>query len=164
MPKGMKFLDLNKLHDGDGIRETMLKNNMKYHDSCKKKLSKDKLDKAKKRAAKHKANEAIQSVSPIKKIRSQLDTSLTETSKNMCFFYDPSHSQHCPGEVDPKDPSYHRASTKQLSEHVQNCAQTLRHASFLAKLVNSHMHALDAVYHIPCPTALYNEQHAFELQ
>ena len=48
MPKGIKQFDMNLVDDAAGIAQTMLKNNVLYHHSCRKKLSRDKLQKAKK--------------------------------------------------------------------------------------------------------------------
>ena len=95
--------------------------------------------------------------------RSHLHTSLSETHKSICFFYDTSLScQTCPGEVDVADPNFRRTSTGNLSEHVKKCAHTLRHSSLPAKQATSDMLALSAVYHLPCLTALHNEERAYE--
>lgn len=40
--------------------------------------------------------------------------------------------------------------------YVQKCAQTLRHSSLLAKLANSYMQDLDAVYYLACLRAKRN--------
>ena len=49
----------------------------------------------------HSAAESSHLVSSVKKTRSHLDTSSTETHKSIFFFYDTSLScQTCPGEVD----------------------------------------------------------------
>ena len=102
-------------------------------------------------------------VSPVKKTRSHLDTSLTETHKYVCFFYDSFlYCQICPGEVDVADPNFRRASTKNSSDHVKKCAHTLQHSSLLATLATSDMFSLGAVYKLPCLTALYNEERAYE--
>ena len=43
MPKGIKQFDINLVDDAAGIAQPMLKNNVLYHHSCRKKLSRDKL-------------------------------------------------------------------------------------------------------------------------
>ena len=52
MQKGVKQFDINLVDDADAIDEIVLKNNVLYHHSYKKKLSRDKLHTTKKRSAK----------------------------------------------------------------------------------------------------------------
>ena len=69
MPKGIKQFDMNLVDDAAGITQTMLKNNVLYPHSCRKKLSRDKLQKAKKWSAKNTAAESSHLFNPVKKTR-----------------------------------------------------------------------------------------------
>ena len=82
---------------------------------------------------------AVQS-SP-KKTRRSLDTLIQEPK---CFF-----CNELGGEM-------HKASTKNIDNHVRECATKLCDTSLLAKLATSDMLALDAQYHRKCLIALCN--------
>lgn len=166
MPKRTKKLKKkNQLDDGDGIAETMLINNVKYHHSCSKKMSKDKLVKAKPWSAKRKATETTQSISPIKKIRPKThccQKPLNPYASSNIFLL------ILKTVLGQQIPQILRLTTdqtlKKLSELIHNCAQTLQHSSCLAKLANSDMYALYEFTIFLVFTALYNEQHASEEQ
>lgn len=132
-------IDISKLDEGDGIADTFITQNAKWHKSCKYKFSNLKLQRAEKR----KSVDTPSSSQPTKFTRKTSGaTSLTQDS---CFF--------C-GDVSG---TLHQASTFNIDARVRKCALQLQDRVLLSKLSAGDMISQEAVYHAKCLVALYNK-------
>jgi hypothetical protein len=68
---------------------------------------------------------------------------LEDSTQSVCFF------------CEKDEENIHKAATFALDARVQSAAIELQDRKLLAKLAPGDMHAIDAVYHAPCLTALF---------
>ncbi len=141
-------IDTSRLNDGQGIKQTLIDNNAKWHASCARACSKMKLDRKRKSGLKNEAQQ--ESISPVK-TRKSLTTKQDEEKKevNVCFFCEK-------GEFYNKNKEkFHEALTPNISKNVKECATYLHDSKILTKLAVRDMGAQDAVYHLSCLSAYY---------
>ena len=107
------LLDPRRLDKGEGIEDTLRKNNAKYHQSCRLLFSNSKLERASKRVARSSRKSEIRE----KSRRLSIDT-------QMCFL------------CEKKDPlqDLRQAMTMQLDKRLNECARNLNDGKLLAKL------------------------------
>ena len=138
-----KTINLSRIDEGEGVEASFHHHKAKWHDSCRLKFNKTKLQRAEKRKS-----------FPEDSSSSDVPTKYTRTSRgevplsvHRCFFCDDDAED---GEC------LHKASTLELDARVRNCALQLQDKPLLAKLSTGDMYAQDAEYHIKCLVALYN--------
>ena len=142
-----RTINLSRLDEGEGIEASFQHHKAKWHDTCRLKFNKTKLQRAEKRKA-----------SPEDSLSSDVRKKFTRRSReevppgvHRCFF--------CDGDADAGE-SLHKASTLELDARVRKCALELQDKPLLAKLSSGDMVAQDAEYHIKCLVALYNRARA----
>jgi hypothetical protein len=141
---------VRRLDDGSGIESTLATRNAVWHKSCYRTCVKDADRKTERQLLE-------ESASPVKTRSTKKATEATVHNEQddetvLCFFCD---------KVGVGD--MHRASTMELNEKVKVCANELQDTRLLAKLVvMGDMHAMDAMYHLPCLVDLYNRTRACE--
>lgn len=135
---------LKRLDEGHGIEAAMVANNAQYHQSCRLKFNRTKLQRAEKRALKAEGESHGISAAVCKRTRS----SSTEKKdvQEVCFFCDQ------PAGTD----MLHEAATFQLDRRVRYCATVLEDTDLLRRLSAGDMVALEAKYHTKCLVGLYN--------
>lgn len=138
-----KTINLSRIDEGKGIEASFHHHKARWHDSCRLKFKKTKLQRAEKRNS-----------FPEDSSSSDVPTKYTRTSRGQvplsvhrCFFYD--------GDAEDGE-CLHKASTFELVARVRNCALQLQDKPLLVKLSTGDMVAQDAEYHIKCLVALYN--------
>lgn len=133
-----RSLQLSRLDEGQGIEVTFQLRKAKWHDSCRAKYNKTKLQRAEKRQMTYEEPE-----DPVtrKSTRLSRDDHLTET----CFF--------C-GRKPAAGNELRNASTLRLDDRVKECAHKLQDKPLLAKLSAGDLIAQEAKYHPQCLTSL----------
>ena len=144
-----KTINLSRLNEGEGIEASFQQHKAKWHDSCRLKFNKTKLQRAEKRKAAPDDNSS--SKSPRKYTRRSLEK--LPNPIHQCFF--------CGKQAEGED-SLHRASTLELDARVRHCALQLQDKPLLAKLSAGDMVAQDAEYHVKCLVSLYNRARGTE--
>ena len=137
------LLDPKRLDEGNGIEDTLRKNQAKYHQSCRLMFSNSKLERATKRVAFSSSTDVISEKSRRLSIES-----------NVCFLCE---------KTDPSQ-DLRQAMTMQLDKRLNECARTLNDGKLLALLSGGDAVAQELRYHCSCLTALYNRERAFLLK
>ena len=141
-------INLERLDEGNGIEETFLSQRARWHTckSCNVKFNSTKLRRAEKRYF-------PEEQSPIIGKKFTRSSSGNETPSNIdkCFFCDECESWNNP---------LHNASTFGMDTRVRKCATALHDQILLAKLSGGDLVAIEAKYHAPCLTSLYNRARA----
>ena len=132
-----KTINLSRLNEGEGIEASFQQHKATWHDSCRLKFNKTKLQRAEKRKAV--PDDSSSSNSPRKYTRRSLEK--LPNPIHQCFF--------CGKQAEGED-SLHRASTLELDARVRHCALQLQDKPLLAKLSAGDMVAQDAEYHVKC--------------
>ena len=140
---------INLLNEGEGTEASFQQHKAKWHDSCRLKFNKTKLQRAEKR--KEAPDDSSSSKSPRKYARRSLEK--LPNPIDQCFF--------C-GKRAEGEESLHRASTLELDARVRHCALQLQDKPLLAKLSAGDMVAQDAEYHVKCLVSLYNRARGTE--
>ena len=135
-------IEVERLDNGSGISNNLLKNKAKWHKSCNLKFNSTKLERAEK---KRRNNEAAEDTSTKKYTRLSAPSVLN--SKDVCFFCD----------LPSKHEKFHQASTLQLDARVRKCALDLQDKRLLPKVSSGDKVAQFAQNHAKCLAALYNQ-------
>lgn len=141
-------LDVAELDIDPGIEATLEKNGVSWHRSCRNKISKEKLDRVKKRKQ-EKENEPL---SPVKtrKMRYNTDTATntdTNAKRDVCIFCDEEGGASV----------LHSSSTLDLDFKVRKAAIDTKNTMLLSKLACGDMVAIKAKYHNKCLAKLYRQ-------
>lgn len=139
LPKSLKVFKL--LNEGQDIEVTFRNNEAKWHDSCRLKYNKTKLN----RALKRKAPEDESSSVSAKFTRKE---AMSSSNVNVCFFCD---------KPDAEGSTLHKISTFEIDTRVRQCAYQLQDQKLLVKLSGGDLIAQEAKYHLSCLVALYNK-------
>ena len=142
MPLG---LDPARLDDGDGIEETLRKNDAQYHKSCKLLFNNTKLQRAQKRTS----------------ILSELSSDPEEgccTSKLPRKSHDQKAIECFLCEKPDTKENLRQAMTMQLTERINQCAMTRNDGRLLARLSAGDAVAQELKYHPGCLVTLYNRE------
>ena len=142
---------IERVNDGSGIAETLIKNNAKWHADCKASCSNRDISRAKQRKAKAESPSSIST--PVKK-KLRFSTEKVKEDTKVCFFCN----------SDALESELHRASTLTFDNNVQHMANTLQDRKLIGKLAGGDAISKDIVYHRKCYTSLYNRFKAFERQ
>ena len=137
-------ISVSRLNDGSGVCSTMIHNEAKWHRSCRLNYNSTKLQRLEKRKSCETADQT-DSVNSSKRTRSTLDTSHV-LSELRCFFCDETGDEE----------TLFNASTFSIDSHLREWAEILCDEALLAKLSRGDVMALEAKYHKPCLTSLYN--------
>ena len=132
-----------RLDEGEGIEATLVKNQARYHNSCRLLFNNTKLARAQKRT-----NQGTPSSSADEDRLKRRRTS--EPTKAQCFL--------C--EEDDVMPNLREAMTMQLNERLHQCAMTLNDGKLLSKLSAGDVVAQEFKYHPRCLANLYNAERA----
>ncbi len=134
-------LDLESMNSsGGGIAHTLTANRACWHEQCYNKFNNLKLQRALKRAS-------VESSTECSTVKTRRKDQNTKDEK--CYF--------CEQAVYSENEDYRKARTvghEGLDGTVRNCAEDIGDSVLLAKLALGDMHALDAVYHKNCLSAL----------
>ena len=140
------MLDPTRLDEGEGIDQTLRKNNAKYHQSYRLMFNNSKLKRAQKRAssATEKTTDELPSARKIPR---------RSPSPFECFL--------CENTGQPSE--LRHAMTQQLimNDKVNECALTLSDGKLLAKLSGGDVVTQELKYHPACLAALYNRKRAY---
>ena len=137
-------IDIARLNDGDGIKQTLQRHSGQWHKACRLKVNQTKLERLEHSM---KSKNDMAGPSPIA-TRSRHDK--IDITENICFLCnEPAGST-----------TLHRTSTHDIHMKVQKCAITLNDTDLLAKLAPGDMVALEAKYHTKCLANLYNRARA----
>ena len=139
-----KTINLSRLNEGEGIEASFQQHKAKWHDSCRLKFNKTKLQRAEKRKAA--PNDSSSSKSPRKYTRRSLEK--LPNPIHQCFF--------CGKQAEGEE-SLHGASTLELDARVRHCALHLKDKPLLTKLSSGDMLAQDAEYYVKCLVSLSTE-------
>lgn len=129
-------LDVERLDEGPGIKQTLRSNKAVYHQSCRLLFSNSKLERAKKRTA----NESEFGSDHMDRAKKQRTTSV----KDVCFMYE-------------KEGELRNASTMKLNDRLNQCARLLNDVKLIAKLSGGDVVAQELKYHPTCLASLYNK-------
>ena len=133
-------IDIDRINDGSGIEQTLVKNNACYHKLCR--LNLQKLLSKQSNTPKRKGMMNSTESSSLVKTRRKLEP--TPTKKNFCFFCGEfAEDLHC-------------ASTHRIDLCVKEIATELRDSNLLTKLAACDMVSTDAKYHRKCYVDLRN--------
>ena len=138
------MLDPARLDEGEGIEQTLRKNNAKYHQSCRLKFNNSKIKRAQKRAS--------------SAIEEKDESPHTHTRKIPRRSPTPFECFLC--EKIGQASELRHAMTQQLNDKVNECALTLSDGKLLAKLSGGDVVAQELKYHPACLAALYNRKRA----
>ena len=141
---------IERVNDGSGIVETLIKNKAKWHADCKASCSNRDVSRAEKRKAK--AEPSSSTSTPVKK-KLRFSTDKLKDDSKLCFF--------CNYTLESE---LHRASTFTFDKNVQHMAHTLQDRNLIGKLAGGDAISKDVVYHRKCYTSLCNRFSAFERQ
>lgn len=142
LPKSLKVFRL--LKEGQDIEISLRNNEAKWHDSCRLKYNKTKLN----RALKRKAPEEESSSVPEKFTRKSKET-VASLNVNQCFFCDKPEAN--------EGSTLHSISTFEIDTRVRQCAYQLQDQKLLVKLSGGDLIAQEAKYHLSCLVSLYNK-------
>ena len=142
---------------GDGSRISiadLVANKAKYHQSCRGRINKQKVEREEKKArAKRKAENQAEQHSPMKTRRQS--EPLPKKFEPVCFF--------CDGEENEEgDDDLRQAMTLSLSTNVFMAAEKLRDTKSLRKLADGDIVAIEGVYHLRCLTKFYRRASKLE--
>ncbi|XP_041462085.1 uncharacterized protein LOC121413358 [Lytechinus variegatus] len=136
-------IQLERLNDGDGLKETLMRNSAKWHKKCRLKFNKKMF---------HQQSRAeIASRLPLSDITQKVCTRSatpipSQQAEPVCFFCNK------PG----GNEELHHASTMDIDKNVRRCATELGDTELIAKLCAGDMVAIKAKYHRNCLRSLYN--------
>ncbi|VDI22412.1 Hypothetical predicted protein [Mytilus galloprovincialis] len=142
------WLDLNKLNDGSGIQNTLIKSNAKWHKKCRLKFNTTELKRAQKRQ--HRSISDDGQASLLQEARKSTRLSLPckiGLKDYVCFFCDSIE----------EDEMLREAATYGIDNRVRECAQKLQDTALLAKLSAGDLVAQEAKYHAKCLIYLYRK-------
>lgn len=142
-----RTITLSRLDEGEGIEASFQHHKAKWHDTCRLKFNKTKLQRAEKR----KASPEDSLTSDDRKKFTRRSREEVPSAVHRCFF--------CDGDAVAGE-SLHKASTLELDARGRKCALELQDKLLLTKLSSGDMVAQDAEYHINCLVALYNRERA----
>ena len=146
-------INLDRLDDGTGIEETLLRHKAQYHKTCYVNCNREKVERIQKKLAKSDQDQA-EKESPLKaKLRGAFRASDESQSTGRCFFCDKALGD-----------KFHTAATSKLDHNVRQMATDLRDSRLLAKLSPGDMTATDAVYHKQCLTELLTRHRSLKRQ
>ena len=137
-----RSINLSRLDEGEGVEASFQHHKAKWHDMCRLKFNKTKLQRAEKRKM-----PPEDSLTDVRKKFTRRSREEVPRSVHRCFF--------CDSDAEAGE-SLHRASTLELDNRVRHCALHLQDKPLLAKLSAGDMVAQDAEYHVKCLVALYN--------
>ena len=144
-------LDIRRIDDGDGIEAAFIKNEAKYHESCRLMFNKTKLQRVQKR---HQPPDTSLSDIPLSfKFTRKSSTAPTEERSlhlEECFICEKQASRS----------ELREAMTMQLNTRLHLCAQNLQDQKLLAKLSAGDVVAQELKYHGACQTLLHNKERA----
>ena len=140
-------LQLHRLDEGHGIEAAMVANSAGYHETCRLKYNRTKLQRAEKR--KRVTVDDSHNTGACKRTRS-LSARTGNSGPPSCFFCEqPAGSERL-----------HAAATFTIDRHVRDCATLLEDSALLRKLSAGDMVALECKYHAKCLSQLYNRARA----
>ena len=134
-------VDLSRLDDGDGIANTLSKNQAKWHTSCRLKCSASRL--ARLTPSTSTAND--DGNQPY--TRKHASTKTTGKEQNTCFLCEEPETDSFP---------LHNAMTPQITRRVTQCALKTQNQKIIAMLSAGDLVALEAKYHTHCLVKFYN--------
>ena len=141
------MLQLHRLDEGHGIEAAMVANSAGYHETCRLKYNRTKLQRAEKR--KRVTVDDSHNTGACKRTRS-LSARTGNSGPPSCFFCEqPAGSERL-----------HAAATFKIDRHVRDCATLLEDSALLRKLSAGDMVALECKYHAKCLSQLYNRARA----
>lgn len=144
-------LDIRRVDEGGGIEAALIKNEAKYHESCRLQFNNTKLQRAQKR---HKSPDMTLSDEPS-------SSKFTRRSCNASTEEGPLHLEECfICEKKASRTELREAMTMQLNTRLYLCAKTLQDQKRLAKLSVGDVVAQELKYHGTCLTSLYNKERA----
>ena len=132
------IIDPSGLDEGDGVEETLRRNQAKYHQSCPFLFNNTKLQRAQKRKA---SSDSPTDGSRLKIPRSSLDC-------QQCFLCDKEETKS----------ELRKSMAMKLDQRLNECACNLNDGKLLAKLTGGDIVAQKLKYHRSCLTALYNNR------
>lgn len=143
LPSGFQIDSLNQ---GDGILQTFIEKQAKWHKKCYTKYVGAQLKKLKEKLEKPSTSysRATRSSAP-----------LVSTKEELCFL--------C-GKPKSWNDILHSVATTNVIDHITCCAQSLQDTKLLATLSAGDLVAQEAKYHKPCLTRLYNQCRKSETQ
>ena len=134
-------VDLNRLDGGDGIANTLSRNQAKWHTSCRLKCSTNRLARVMRSTSAASDDES----QPYMRQRTSTNTLGKESST--CFLCDEPGTDTLP---------LHEAMTPQITRRVRQCALKTQNQKIIAMLSAGDLVALEAKYHTHCLVKLYN--------
>jgi hypothetical protein len=143
--------DIRRIDEGDGIEAALLKNEAKYHESCRLMFNNTKLQRAQKRHQ-HPDTSLSDVPSSFKFTRKSSTAPTEERSLHLeeCFICEKQTSRS----------ELREAMTMQLNTIHHQCAHNLQDQNLLAKLSAGDVVAQEVKYHEACLTSLYNKKRA----
>ncbi|CAG2188727.1 unnamed protein product [Mytilus edulis] len=142
------WLDLNKLNDGSGIQNTLIKSNAKWHKKCRLKFNTTELKRAQKRQHRYISDDGQASLLQEARKSTRLSLPCKIGLKDyVCFFCDSIE----------EDEMLREAATYGIDNRVRECAQKLQDTALLAKLSAGDLVAQEAKYHVKCLIYLYRK-------
>ena len=142
-----RTLNLSRLDEGQGIEAAFRLHKAKWHDSCRLKYNKTKLQRAEKRQMPHEDD-------PETRKFTRLSREHEHHSTETCFFCGKSAAGD----------ALRNVSTFELDIRVRQCAQKLQDKPLLAKLNAGDLIAQEAKYHAQCLASLYNKARDMKAQ
>ncbi len=135
-----RTLKLSQLDEGQGIEAAFRLHKAKWHDSCRLKYNKTKLQRAEKREMPQEDDSETHKFT-------RLSSEQEQHSPEICFFCGKSAAGD----------ALRNASTFELDIRVRQCALKLQDKPLLAKLSAGDLIAQEAKYHAHCIASLYNK-------
>ena len=144
-------LNMNHINDGSGISQTLIKNKAKWHRDCKKLYCELKVNRAKDRVNKRKAEyDSTDCPSAVKTRRK--DKPIPASNKDICFFCEETSNKE----------KLIEALTTNVDAKVRKYVNAMEMKRLIAKLSFGDMRAIDAMYHLNCFTNLKNKYRSHE--
>ena len=144
-------LNMNHINDGSGITQTLIKNKAKWHRDCKKLYCELKVNRAKDRVNKRKAEyDSTDCPSAVKTRRK--DKPIPASNKDICFFCEETSNKE----------KLIEALTTNVDAKVRKYVNAMEMKRLIAKLSFGDMRAIDAMYHLNCFTNLKNKYRSHE--
>ena len=132
-------IDPARLDEGDGIENTLRKNNAKYHKNCYQLFNNSKLERAKKRQSETDVQNIEDENKKIKRRSIELQH---------CFLCE---------KMEPVSEIRH-AMTENINKRLNECAHNLNDSKLLALLSGGDAVAQELKYHCACLVSLYNKE------
>ena len=134
-----------RLDEGGGIESTLIRNEAKYHQSCKLMFNTTKLERAQKRKS---------------TTTDESTTGNVRCKRRRLSDNGPRLFECCLCEKEDDLSNLRQAMTMRLNERLHQCATVLNDGKLSAKLSGGDVVALELKYHAGCLTALYNRERA----